>query len=86
MALWMAWHFEDSTIHYFIPDGDAEVAVWEIGKDAFKSVLNSNRLLLEAITRAIGYGFADTEEEVIEFLKDAVASESSDDIVRLEWW
>jgi len=76
------FHYDD--VPFFIPEGDPANAQWEIGKEGIRRILAS-KYLKNTIEKALKYGFADTEEEVREFLDDALASKTNDDIVRLDW-
>ena len=80
---WLVAHFSDDAL--FIPD-DHTIAPWEVSKAAVSRVKVNPKLYRAAVRDAKRLELVEDESEVKEFLEDAMASDCTKDIVRLEWW
>lgn len=83
---WLETWFNYGDYAFWIPKDDFGNAPMEIGKQAFKTVLEDKELFDGAVKDAMDAGFAYGEDEVRKFIEAAIASECDDDIVRLEWF
>ena len=81
---WLKTNFKFGDVTFYIPEVECETL--KIGKNAFSRVLQDDELLQDAVKDAIDSGIAESKKEVMDFINDALATESDDEIVRIEFW
>lgn len=83
---WLENHFHFGDCAFWVTSDALDSAPIEIGKQAFKTVLEDKELFDGAVKDAMDAGFAYGEDEVRKFIEAAIESDCDDDIVRLEWF
>ena len=85
IEVWFRNHFDIGYEFFFSRSEDTGVPC-EVGKGALNAVINNPKWFKEAVDEALSAGFADSEDEIRDFIKDALASDCDNDIVRVVFY